>query len=65
MVAVGFDTFTAYGQIFQDDFYKIIGIGNEIAKDTKKEVLEEMFENTKEENEVLVIDFEGGKVKIR
>lgn len=62
---VGFDTFTAYGQIFQDDFYKIIGIVNEIAKDTKKEVLKEMFKNAKEENEVLVIDFDGGKVKVK
>ena len=62
---VGFDNFTAYGQIFQDDFPKIIRIVNEIAKDTKKEVLKEMFENAKEENEVLVIDFEGGKVKVK
>ena len=62
---VGFDTFTAYGQIFQDDFPKIIGIVNELAKDTKKEVLKEMFENAKEENEVLVIGFDGGKVKVK
>lgn len=62
---VGFDTFTAYGQIFQDDFPKIIRIVNEIAKDTKKEVLKEMFENAKEENKVLVIDFDGGKVKVK
>ena len=62
---VGFDTFTAYGQIFQDDFPKIIGIVNELAKDSKKEVLKEMFEDAKEENEVLVIDFDGGKVKVK
>ena len=55
----------AYGQIFEDDFPKIIRIVNEIAKDTKKELLKEMFENAKEENEVLVIDFEGGKVKVK
>ena len=60
-----FDVFVAYGQIFEDDFPKIIRIVNEIAKDTKKEVLKEMFENAKEENEVLVIDFDGGKVKVK
>lgn len=60
-----FDAFAGYGQIFQDDFPKIIRIINELAKDTKKEVLKEMFENAKEENEVLVIDFDGGKVKVK
>lgn len=60
-----FDAFAGYGQIFQDDFPKIIGIVNELAKDSKKEVLKEMFENAKEENEVLVIDFDGGKVKVK
>ena len=60
-----FDVFAGYGYIFQDYFPKIIGIVNEIAKDSKKEVLKEMFENAKEENEVLIIDFEGGKVKVK
>lgn len=60
-----FDVFVGYGLIFQDDFPKIIGIVNELAKDTKKEVLKEMFENAKEENEVLVIGFDGGKVKVK
>ena len=60
-----FDVFAGYGQIFQDDFPKIIGIVNELAKDSKKEVIKEMFKNAKEENDVLVIDFEGGKVKVK
>lgn len=60
-----FDVFAGYGQIFEDDFTKIIRIVNEIAKDSKKEVLKEMFENAKEENEVLIIDFDGGKVKVK
>lgn len=60
-----FDVFAGYGQIFQDDFPKIIGIVNELAKDSKKEILKEMFENAKEESEVLVIDFDGGKVKVK
>ena len=49
-----FDVFAGYGQIFQ-----------ELAKDSKKEILKEMFENAKEESEVLVIDFDGGKVKVK
>ena len=60
-----FDAFAGYGQIFEDDFAKIIRIVNEIAKDSKKEVIKEMFKNAKEENDVLVIDFEGGKVKLK
>ena len=60
-----FDAFAGYGQIFEDDFAKIIRIVNEIAKDSKKEVIKEMFKNAKEENDVLVIDFEGGKVKVK
>ena len=60
-----FDVFAGYGQIFQDDFPKIIEIVNELAKDSKKEVIKEMFKNTKEENDVLVIGFEGGKVKVK
>lgn len=60
-----FDVFAGYGQIFQDNFPKIIGIVNELAKDSKKEVIKEMFKNAKEENDVLVIDFEGGKVKVK
>lgn len=60
-----FDAFAGYGQIFQDDFPKIIEIVNELAKDSKKEVIKEMFKNAKEENEVLVIDFDGGKVKVK
>ena len=60
-----FDVFAGYGQIFQDDFPKIIEIVNELAKDSKKEVIKEMFKNAKEENDVLVIGFEGGKVKVK
>ena len=60
-----FDVFVAYGQIFEEDFPRIIELVNDLAKDSKKEVLKEMFENAKEENEVLVIDFEGGKVKVK
>lgn len=60
-----FDVFEGYGQIFQDDFPKIIEIVNELAKDSKKEVLKEMFKNAKEENDILVIDFDGGKVKVK
>ena len=60
-----FDVFAGYGQIFQDNFPKIIGIVNELAKDSKKEVIKEMFKNAKEENDVLVIHFEGGKVKVK
>lgn len=60
-----FDVFVGYGLILQEDFPKIIGIVNELAKGTKKEVLKEMFGNAKEENEVLVIDFDGGKVKVK
>ena len=60
-----FDVFAGYGQIFQDDFPKIIEIVNGLAKDSKKEVIKEMFKNAKEENDVLVIGFEGGKVKVK
>ena len=60
-----FDVFAGYGQIFQDDFPKIIEIVNGLAKDSKKEVIKEMFRNAKEENDVLVIGFEGGKVKVK
>ena len=60
-----FDTFAAYGRIFEDDFPKIIRIVNELAKDSKKEVLKEIFENAKEENDILVINFEGGNVKVK
>lgn len=60
-----FDEFAGYGKIFEEDFPRIIELVNDLAKDSKKEVLKEMFENAKEENEVLVIDFDGGKVKVK
>ena len=60
-----FDEFAGYGKIFEEDFPRIIELVNDLTKDSKKKVLKEMFENAEEENDVLVIDFDGGKVKVK
>lgn len=62
---VSFDEFTGYGQIFEEYFPRIVKIVNDLAKDNKKEVVKSMFWNSTEENEVLVINFDGGNIKVK